>query len=250
MFSIQMSVTKAGTSYFNLGKKNMSWVHADCVEFSHPKNHLEKWYFLDLTWKPFLFDGGYVQKVPASLEFFPRLPKKKTEESHGSFGSFCDEIGQCKNSINSLWVSWVGFMFQFWESLSDPSPEAWTHQVVPQNGLPNATCTCEVFGSRITTTNDPHAVVTWKLVENGDGLVVDKDVVPMNGNMITYEMKIGPTSWRSVGCPEKLGKTLSLGLPKNRAREFEVCYNSFPLEPHRTRHLSTTNIYSQQCAPK
>ena len=250
MFSIQMSVTKAGTSYFNLGKKKhvmgtcrLCWVFPSkksSWEMIFPWSNVEAVF----VWR------GLRTKSASFLGIFSKAAEKKTEESHGSFGSFCDEIGQCKNSINSLWVSWVGFMFQFWESLSDPSPEAWTHQVVPQNGLPNATCTCEVFGSRITTTNDPHAVVTWKLVENGDGFVVDKDVVPMNGNMITYEMKIGPTSWRSVGCPEKLGKTLSLGLPKNRARESEVCYNSFPLEPHRTRHLSTTNIYSQQCAPK
>jgi len=52
-------------------------------------------------------------------------------------------------------------------------PELLTLQALPVSNHPirrqtmvhrlavdDATCTCEVFGSRITTTNDPHAVVT------------------------------------------------------------------------------------------
>lgn len=88
-----------------LEKKNMSWVHADCVEFSHPKNHLEKWYFLDLTWKPFLFEGVLRTKSASFLGIFSKAAEKKTEESHGSFGIFLCWDWTCNNSMNSLWVS-------------------------------------------------------------------------------------------------------------------------------------------------
>ena len=178
MFSIQMSVTEAGTSYFNLKRKSMSWVHA-CVEFSHPKIHLEKWYFLDLTWKPNL-QGGYAQKVPASL-FFQACKKKRRKEliSWIIFFLWWQDmtrtlwhVSQLNYSLRGPWVGSMRFhdvrpLLENWNNTTTKSSWASTRHVYmrsfwqPHHDHQWSTCRCYLHW--------------WKI--NRDGLVVDdKDV--------------------------------------------------------------------------
>ena len=210
MFSIQMSVTKAGTSYFNLGKKkHVMGTCRLCWVFPSKKSSWEMIFPWSNVEAVFVWRGLRTKSASFLLKK-SKAAEKKTEESHGLFGIFLWWDWTCNNSMNSLWVSKLSVSCSNFGNLRyvrNPfPPEAWTKSVPPKWASKR-----HVYMRSFWQPHHDHQWSTCRCYlkiggkfRMGLGLVVDKDVVPMNGNMIKYEMKIGPTSWRSVGCPEKL----------------------------------------------